>query len=76
MTIKNCFDKYGNTLTLGDVVSIDLEYYGETFTVIEILTTGDNARVKLRKCIGATPFNINANRLFWVYTPRNRPDEE
>jgi len=76
MKINRCLDKYGNTLTIGDLVSIDIILPNETFTLLEIEGTEEKARLKLRKCIGATPFNIDAAKVYWVHTYRLLVDEE
>lgn len=76
MLINNCLDKFTNTLHVGDLVTIDITLPNETFTVMEIDGTPEKARLKIRKCIGATPFNIDANKVFWVMSPRLLADEE
>jgi hypothetical protein len=76
MLIKSCLDKFGNSLYVGDLVSIDLSIDKETYEILEIRGTEEKAELLIRICIGLTPFNIAANKVFWVKTPRRLADEE
>jgi hypothetical protein len=76
MLIKSCLDKFGNSLHVLDLVNIDIIEPNQTYEVLAITGTEEKGRLKIRKSLGLTPFEIDANKVFWVKSPRTFVNEE